>query len=70
MAGVAAIVTAGVIGVSAGTASAGCGLTLELPNRGSSSVTVDLDDSEVRVRRLGHRCAEAYRVGRADCPSR
>jgi hypothetical protein len=44
-----ALATAGFVGVGGGTASAGCGITLELHNRGSSAVTVDLANSEVKV---------------------
>ena len=44
-----ALATTGFVGVSAGTASAGCGITLELHNRGSSTVSVDLSNSEVKV---------------------
>ena len=53
LASVAGIVTAGMVGVGAGTASAGCGMTLEFHNRGTSTVTVDLADSDVRTRTFG-----------------
>jgi hypothetical protein len=46
---VAGLTTAGFVGAGAGTASAGCGITLELHNRGTTTVTVDLADSDVKV---------------------
>jgi hypothetical protein len=46
---VAGLTTAGFVGAGAGTASAGCGITLELHNRGTTAVTVDLADSDVKV---------------------
>ena len=44
-----ALATTGFVGIGAGTASAGCGITLEFHNRGSSGVTVDLGNSDVKV---------------------
>jgi hypothetical protein len=44
-----ALATTGLVGVAAGTASAGCGITLELHNRGSSTVSVDLANSDVKI---------------------
>ena len=45
----AAIVAAGVIGVSAGTASAGCAITLELHNPAAYGVTIDWHESDVQI---------------------
>ena len=45
----AGVITTGIVAVGVDSASAGCGITLEMHNRGTSSVTVDLDDSKVQV---------------------
>ena len=45
-----ALATTGLVGFGAGTASAGCGITLELHNRGDDAVTVDFEHSDVKVR--------------------
>jgi hypothetical protein len=49
MAVAAGAITTGIVAVGAGSVSAGCGMTLEMHNRGDSSVTVDFDDSKVQV---------------------
>jgi hypothetical protein len=43
------LVATALIGMGAGTASAGCGITLELHNPGTVGSTVDWSDSDVRV---------------------
>jgi len=48
----AALATAGLAGAGT-TASAGCGITLELHNRGSAAITVDWYDSDVRTGGIG-----------------
>lgn len=47
-----ALATTGFVGMGASTASAGCGITLELHNRGADTVSVDLGNSDVKVRGL------------------
>jgi hypothetical protein len=44
-----AMAATALVGVGAGTASAGCGITLELHNPGTVGSTVDWEDSDVRV---------------------
>ena len=45
----ATLAAATVLGSSAGSVTAGCGITLELINNTSATVRVDWDDSDVRL---------------------
>ena len=54
----AGLAATGLVGLGAGEASAGCGITMELHNDGAAGSTIDWDDSDVRTqggfwRRLG-----------------
>ena len=42
------LASVGVAGLAAGTASAGCGVTVEVHNQRSSTITVDWEDSDSR----------------------